>query len=73
MPCIVNLVKCLKRFTIELPSIFNALLDTVWWSRNLEVNTRFAASQTAHVDHVRALQWDLAQTPGVVSSTTPSL
>ena len=41
-------------------------------ARLQQLRGEMAVSQTAHVAYARALKAELAQTPGTVSSTTPS-
>jgi hypothetical protein len=41
-------------------------------ARLRQLQGEIAVSQTAHVAYARALKAELAQTPGMVSSTTPS-
>ena len=41
-------------------------------ARLQQLRGEMAVSQTAHIAYARALKAELAQTPGTVSSTTPS-
>ena len=59
----------------DLPPVAHDTLVSLQFveARLQQLRGEMAVSQTAHVAYARALKAELAQTPGMVSSTTPSL
>ena len=58
----------------DLPPVAHDTLVSLQFveARLQQLRGEMAVSQTAHVAYARALKAELAQTPGTVSSTTPS-
>ena len=58
----------------DLPQVAHDTLVSLQFveARLQQLRGEMAVSQTAHVAYARALKAELAQTPGTVSSTTPS-
>ncbi len=58
----------------DLPPVAHDTLVSLQFveARLQQLRGEMAVSQTAHVAYARALKVELAQTPGTVSSTTPS-
>lgn len=58
----------------DLPQVAHDTLVSLQFveARLQQLQGEMAVSQTAHVAYARALKVELAQTPGTVSSTTPS-
>ena len=60
---------------LDLPPVARDTLISIKFveARLHQLRGEMAVSQTAHVAYARALKAELAQTRGMVSSTTPSL
>jgi hypothetical protein len=58
----------------DLPQVARDTLISIQFveAKLQQLQGELAVSQTAHVAYARVLKAELAQTPGMVSSTTPS-